>query len=87
MKFSKACLMFSLLSYSLSPRYDLPVLDDKTKKFHQTVTCHNCGESGHKSYQCPKVTPSSVPSVVTTGGNTMEVKVHALYYCDYYHIT
>ncbi|XP_045211551.1 cleavage and polyadenylation specificity factor subunit 4-like [Mercenaria mercenaria] len=58
----------------MHPRYDLPVQDDKTKKFHQTVTCHNCGESGHKSYQCPKLHAPSVSTVITTSGNTVEIK-------------
>lgn len=52
-----------------SPSYDLPVPDDKTKKF-QTFICHNCGETGHKSYQCPKLQAPSVVQTVTPATNS-----------------
>lgn len=49
----------------MHPSYDLPVMDDKTKK--PIFTCHNCGETGHKSYQCPKVTQ---PTTTVAAANT-----------------
>ncbi|KAL4240677.1 Cleavage and polyadenylation specificity factor subunit 4 [Mactra antiquata] len=56
----------------MHPTYDLPVADEKAKKF-TAVVCHNCGESGHKSYHCTKqtsntsMTISSISSVPAAG--------------------
>lgn len=57
----------------MHPRYDLPVPDEKTKKFQ--VTCHNCGESGHKSYQCPKLQlPGSTITALSSNSTTADTK-------------
>lgn len=44
----------------MHPKYDLPVLDSSIQAKKIAVTCHTCGEMGHKSVSCPKTSNSHV---------------------------
>ncbi|XP_053211393.1 cleavage and polyadenylation specificity factor subunit 4-like [Panonychus citri] len=41
------------------PRFDLPINDPTIQTKKGTVICHYCNESGHKIYNCPKMTPEA----------------------------
>jgi len=52
--------LFNLLTYLsfFSPRFELPAADLTTKEGKKLViTCHFCGENGHKALYCNKMPP------------------------------
>ncbi|XP_070579776.1 cleavage and polyadenylation specificity factor subunit 4-like [Ptychodera flava] len=48
----------------MHPKFELPVVNDPaTAQKKANITCHSCGEQGHKAINCPRfpVTPSEQP--------------------------
>jgi hypothetical protein len=39
---------------SFSPQFDIPQSDPQQQAKRMTITCHKCGEQGHKAMQCRK---------------------------------
>lgn len=51
------CYLFSFFFYS--PRFELPAVQDMQPKEGKKImiTCHFCGETGHKAIYCNKMPP------------------------------
>lgn len=41
----------------MHPKFDLPVQDPNQQSKKVTITCHFCGEPGHKAVSCPNMPP------------------------------
>lgn len=88
MVLNKFCL-FSFACYQqFSPSYDLPVADPSLQIKKANIVCHNCGEPGHKSIYCSKLTKtqgtgtdiSAHPEKVTSSSQLSSL-MEALFFC------
>lgn len=52
-------ILICILLFFFSPRFELPAIQDMQPKEGKKVliTCHFCGETGHKAIYCSKIPP------------------------------
>lgn len=62
--------------FNFSPKFELPVYDNKDVVKKSFVTCHFCGEMGHKAVNCFKVQQGVIPPVSdhNQDGNKIEIQ-------------
>lgn len=57
----------------MHPKFELPVYDNKEQVKKALITCHFCGETGHKAVSCFKVQQGQIP-VSVQDGNKIETQ-------------
>lgn len=65
-----------LLIVNFSPKFELPVYDNKEQVKKAMITCHFCGETGHKAVSCFKVQQGQIPQTVQDG-NKIEIQAQS----------
>jgi hypothetical protein len=61
---------------NFSPKFELPVYDNKEQVKKAMITCHFCGETGHKAVSCFKVQQGQIPQTVQDG-NKIEIQAQS----------
>ena len=61
---------------NFSPKFELPVYDNKEQVKKAMITCHFCGETGHKAVSCFKAQQGQIPQTVQDG-NKIEIQAQS----------
>ena len=49
------CFQLSMhIVFAISPRFELPLVKDENIDKKLNITCHSCGQPGHKASTCPQ---------------------------------
>jgi len=65
-----------LVMVNFSPKFELPAYDNKEQVKKAMITCHFCGETGHKAVSCFKVQQGQIPQKVQDG-NKIEIQAQS----------